>query len=233
MQECPAAPAEADPVPETAPLAVRLQMLSTEHWGLLATRSMIWNEIFTRTGMFLTTLSAAAVAIALVAQASEFGDDFRIFALLVLPVVLLLGVGTAIRLNDALQEDVFLVMGMNRLRRAYLDIAPELEPHFITSGFDDLPSVFQSYNGYGRPMSMDVTPGRVLSSLAAIVSVLDCVLVGIIVALLANSSSDNAAIYVTAGVLAGAATAVVAIGIVPYRAITRAMREYQPRFPKP
>jgi len=229
MQESPAAPVEAAPVPETAPLAVRVQILSTEHWGLLATRSMIWNEIFTRTGMFLTTLSAAAVAIALVAQASEFGDDFRVFALLVLPV----GVGTAIRLNDALQEDVFLVMGMNRLRRAYLDIAPELEPHFITSGFDDLPSVFQSYNGYGRPMSMNVTPGRVLSSSAAIVSVLDCVLVGIIVALLANSSSDSAVIYVTAGVLAGAAAAVVAIGIVPYRAITRAMREYQPRFPKP
>src|SRR5690606_27520953 len=121
MQESPAAPAAADAIPEVAPLAVRVQILATEHWGLLATRSMIWNEIFTRTGMFLTTLSAAAVAIALVAQASEFGDDFRIFALLVLPVVLLLCIGTAIRLNDALQEDVSLVMGMNRLRRAYLD----------------------------------------------------------------------------------------------------------------
>jgi hypothetical protein len=46
-----------------------MQILATGHWGLLATRSMIWNEIFMRAGMFLTTLSASIVALALVAQA--------------------------------------------------------------------------------------------------------------------------------------------------------------------
>jgi hypothetical protein len=224
---------EPAPVTATVPDAVRIQILATEHWGLLATRSMIWNEIFTRSGMFLTTLSAAAVAIALVAQASDFGQDFRIFALLVLPVVLLLGVGTAIRLNDSLQEDVALVMGMNRLRRAYFDIAPELEPHFITTGFDDIPSIFQSYSGYGRPMSMGVTPGRVLSGAAAIVSILDCVLTGIIAALLANLASDRPVVYVTVGVIAGIVTAIVAVGVVPYRSISRALAEYEPRFPRP
>ena len=40
----------------------RAQLLSTEHWSLLATRSMSWNEAFSRTGMFLSTLSAATVA---------------------------------------------------------------------------------------------------------------------------------------------------------------------------
>jgi hypothetical protein len=230
MQESPADPPE--PQPATVPDAVRIQILATEHWGLLATRSMIWNEIFTRTGMFLTTLSAAAVAIALVAQASEFGQDFRVFSLLVLPVVLLIGTGTVIRLSAALEEDVSLVMGMNRLRRAYLDIAPDLEPHFITSGHDDLPSILQSYSGYGRPMPMGPTPGRVLSGSATIVSILDCVLVGIIVALLVNLGTDHAAVYVTAGVFAGLAAAVVAIGIMPYRLITRAVRDYQPRFPR-
>jgi hypothetical protein len=218
--------------PATAPDSVRLQILATEHWSLLATRSMIWNEIFTRTGMFLTTLSAAAVAIALVAQASDFGQDFRVFALLVLPVVLLIGTGTVIRLNNALEEDISLVMGMNRLRRAYLDIAPELEPYFITSGHDDLPSILQSYSGYGRPMPMGVTPGRVLSSSAAIVGILDSVLVGIIVALLANLVTDHAAVYVTAGVVAGLMAAIVVIGVVPYRVISRSVAEYQPRFPR-
>lgn len=47
--------------------SVRMQILATEHWSLLATRSMVWNEMFTRAGMFLTTLSASIVALALVA----------------------------------------------------------------------------------------------------------------------------------------------------------------------
>ena len=71
--------------------AVRAQILATEHWSLLATRSMTWNEIFSRASMFFTVLSAAVVALALVAQATAFGSGFRLFALLVLPVVLLVG----------------------------------------------------------------------------------------------------------------------------------------------
>ena len=74
--------------------AVRAQILATEHWSLLATRSMTWNEIFSRASMFVTVLSAAGVALALVAQATGFGPSFRLFALLVLPVVLLVGLAT-------------------------------------------------------------------------------------------------------------------------------------------
>jgi len=61
--------------------AVRAQILATEHWSLLATRSMTWNEMFSRAAMFLTVLSAAVVALALVAQATGFGPGFRSFAL--------------------------------------------------------------------------------------------------------------------------------------------------------
>jgi hypothetical protein len=220
-----------DPRPDL-PDAVRIQILATEHWSLLANRSMIWNEIFTRTGMFLTTLSAAAVAIALVAQATDFGENFRIFSLLVLPVELLLGFGTFIRLNAALEEDFWLVVGMNRLRRAYFDIAPDLEQYFVTSGFDDVPGFMQSYSAFGRPISFGVTPGRVLSSSAAIVGVLDCLLVGITAALLIGLVDDRSGVYVTGGIVAALLAAVIVTGVVPYRAITRAMREYQPRFPR-
>jgi len=54
--------------------AMRLQILSTEHWSLLASRSLAWNESFSRADMFLSTLSGAIVALALVAQATEFGE---------------------------------------------------------------------------------------------------------------------------------------------------------------
>src|SRR5712691_2271146 len=67
--------------------AMRAQILATEHWSLLATRSMTWNEVFSRASMFVTVLSAAVVALALVAQATAFGPNFRLFALLMLPIV--------------------------------------------------------------------------------------------------------------------------------------------------
>src|SRR5262245_60331231 len=106
--------------------AVRTQILATEHWSLLATRSMIWNEAFSRASMFLTVVSAAMVALALVAQATAFGQDFRVFALVVLPIVLLVGLGTYSRLTAINEQDLWLVIGMNRLRHAYTELAPEL-----------------------------------------------------------------------------------------------------------
>jgi hypothetical protein len=108
--------------------AVRAQLPTSEHWSLLATRSMLWNETFSRAGRFLTVLSAAGVALALVAQATAFGPDFRTFALLGMPVVLLLGLATAVRLDDTVTEDCGLVVGMNQLRHAYLELAPSWSP---------------------------------------------------------------------------------------------------------
>ena len=85
-----AVPTEAD----AAARALRVQLLATEHWSLLATRSLSWNESFARAGMFLTLLSGAIVALALVAQATSFGDAFVLFAVMILPVVLFIGVAT-------------------------------------------------------------------------------------------------------------------------------------------
>ena len=59
--------------PGTTPAALRVQILSTEHWSLLATRSQTWNESFARAQMFLSVLAASVIALALVAQASSFG----------------------------------------------------------------------------------------------------------------------------------------------------------------
>ena len=127
------------------PEAVRVQILATEHWSLLATRNITYSAIFSRTSIFLTVVSAAVVALALVAQATEFGDRFYVFALLVLPVALFIGLATFVRLIDARIEDFWLVSGMNRLRHAYLEIAPELEPYFVTGHHDDRQGLYETY----------------------------------------------------------------------------------------
>ncbi|MBA3380280.1 MAG: hypothetical protein H0T97_00225 [Actinobacteria bacterium] len=124
------------------PEALRVQILATEHWSLLATRSMTYGEVFSRASIFLTVVSASVVALALVAQATDFGDGFYVFALLVLPVVLFIGVATYVRLIDTQIEDAWLVFGMNRLRHAYIEIAPELEPYFVTGLYDDEQGLF-------------------------------------------------------------------------------------------
>jgi hypothetical protein len=54
-----------------APDAVRVQILATEHWSLLAARNITYGAIFSRASIFLTVVSAAVVALGLVAQASS------------------------------------------------------------------------------------------------------------------------------------------------------------------
>lgn len=129
--------------------ALRAQILGVEHWSLLATRVALWQEIFSRTGTFLAIVSAAVVSLSLVVQATGFGQDFRIVALLVLPLVLLVGMATYTRLLEADIEDAWMVVGMNRLRHAYVDLVPGLERYLVTGYHDDEASLLQTY-GFGR-----------------------------------------------------------------------------------
>src|SRR5216684_8744203 len=122
------------------PLAAgKLQILATEHWSLLATRSLTYTESLGRVNMFLGILSGAVIALALVAQADRFGTTFIAVAIFMLAVVFFVGVATVRRLLMLNIDDYRWVVGMNRLRHAYLDLHPELEPNFITSPYDDLP----------------------------------------------------------------------------------------------
>ena len=121
--------------------ALRMQVLATEHWGLLATRSMVWNEMFARAGMFLTTLTGAVVALALVAQATDFSTGFLIFALAILPVELFVGFASVVRMGKANYYDSLCVIGMNRIRHAYMQLTPEIEPFLVMGTHDDLDSI--------------------------------------------------------------------------------------------
>jgi uncharacterized membrane protein YuzA (DUF378 family) len=205
--------------------AVRAQILATEHWSLLATRSMTWNESFSRASMFVTVLSAAGVALALVAQATGFGAGFRLFALLVLPVVLLVGLGTFLRLCAANVDDFGLVIGMNRLRYAYLELAPELEPYFVTGHHDDPASIMQSH-GLGYRLNLSC----VLGATPALVGAINVVLVGVVAALIAEVLGAEGTASVVVGVIA-ALVAAVGHAALMFRAIRGVHRSHRPRFP--
>src|SRR5207244_9788933 len=118
---------------------VLFRSLATEHWSLLATRALTYQESLGRVNMFLTILSGAVIALALVAQADHFGAAFISIAIFMLSVVLLTGVFTVARLMSLNRDDFRWVLAMNCIRNAYLEMHPELEPAFMTSPYDDLP----------------------------------------------------------------------------------------------
>lgn len=206
--------------------AVRVQILATEHWSLLATRSMTWNEVFSRASMFITVLSAAVVALALVAQATAFGPSFRLFALLVLPIVLLVGVATVIRLGAANTDDFWVVLGMNRLRHAYLELAPVQEPYFVTAHHDDETSVLQSF-GMNRPLSL----GGFLAGTPNLVAAINIVVAGVLFALIADTLGASDTIDAMIGVAAALAAAA-GFGMLALGTLRSARRSFHPRFPR-
>jgi hypothetical protein len=184
------------PPPEGAPVSfgpTALQILTTEHWSLLAARSLVYTEAMSRTSIFVAALTGSVVALALVAQANEFGTEFVAFALVLLPVVFFLGVATFVRLVQVNWEDACWVQGMNRIRHAYLDLAPELEPYFVTSRYDDDRGILQS------SVAMRRWPSRTQAFVAVpgVVGVVDSVVAGAVVGIAAiGLDLDTAAVMV-------------------------------------
>src|SRR5256885_16653217 len=95
----------ATPGAAPTPVQIRLQILSTEHWSLLASRNLAWNETFSRGSMYLSTLSGSIVALGLIGGVDGFGIPFFTFALVLLPVVLFVGIGTWIRMGASNYHD--------------------------------------------------------------------------------------------------------------------------------
>ena len=186
MTNEPSAQQDTRPNPPDA-LAGRLQVLATEHWSLLATRSLTYMESFTRASMFLTVLTGAVVALALFAQVDHFHETFVVAAILILSVVVFVGLVTMGRIGALNIENVHWVAGMNRLRHAYLEMYPDLEPYFIAGTHDDMRGVMLTMDlpteARGGLLSR-VTAG--LTSLPAMLSIIVGVVAGVLGALVAG-----------------------------------------------
>ena len=151
-----------------------LDILTTEHWSLLSTRTLGYQEMFGRTTVFLATLTGAVVALALVAQATGFGRETLSVALLLIAVVLFIGLTTFVRSVAINYEDARWITGMNLLRQAYLQIVPELEPFFVT-GHE--PEADRSALAYGSRQRLAVLANS-LTTTSGVVAVLNSVLAG-------------------------------------------------------
>ena len=212
--------------------STRLQVLATEHWSLLATRALTYSEALTRVTIFLAILSGAMIALALVAQVDHFDRTFIAIAIPMLSIVLFAGIATVARLMALNRDDYRWVIGMNRLRNAYLALHPELEPHFVASPYDDLPGALQT-------LGVDLTAARKLGSVFHVPQTLPGMLT-VIVAAVAGAIGALAALAIpvpSPGVwIAAAAVFVLALVLMQIwgrRGVKRLPPSLEPRFPSP
>jgi hypothetical protein len=204
-------------------------ILATEHWSLLAARSLIWNEAQSRATVFLTVLSASIIALALLADATGFGAQTTTLALVLLPVVFLLGIAAYARLVQINTEEFQLVLAMNRLRHAYLQIEPGLERYFTTGHHDDERGVIATYM-LDRP-SRQWLWVHFLVNTPTIVATVDAALAAAIVVLVLQIAE-----VARAGAVAGGAVAFVVVWGVLFRLQLHTLRPFRdktPRFPTP
>jgi hypothetical protein len=219
-------------MPPQRPDSEAIQILATEHWSLLATRALTYQESLGRVNMFLAILSGAVIALALIAQADRFGPTFISIAIFMLAVVCVVGIFTVARLMSLNRDDFNWVVGMNRLRHAYLQIHPELEPHFLTSQYDDIHGVMQSLGI--EPTGPQTRAGSFvhgLSTLPGLVSVIVAAVAGAIAGLAGAGFGATPPIVILVGI--GAFVAALTALVLWQGGNIRRESGFRPRFPSP
>lgn len=207
-----------------------VQILATEHWSLLASRSLAYNEAFTRGGMFLAFLSTSFVALALLAQAMAFGEYFLTVAAVVLAFDLVIGLATYGRISGANVDDLRAVHGMARIRHGYTEIAPIVAPYFTSATNDDPTSVTSAY---GSPSSSGI--GLILYGLTTsggMIGLITSMVGGVFAAVLALIIGITGALAVWIGV-GGAVLVFAALLILTVGSVPRSQATMTVMFPAP
>jgi hypothetical protein len=137
----------APPEPTAAkPDAAMLSEALRGEYSMLATMlATVWSASLSRVSLFLGVVSAIGLALGFAAQAGGgFGSTFTVIALVALPLALLLGLGTFVRTIELQREAYVYIAGMNRIRHAMVNAAPDIRPFLVLSIYDDPAGVYRS-----------------------------------------------------------------------------------------
>jgi hypothetical protein len=121
-----------------------LTALTTEHFTLQGARAQTMSESSARASLYIIAVSSTLVALGFIAQLSEIGDVFNVFALTVLPTLYMLGAVTFVRLVECSAEDFRYGQAINRIRAYYKEIAGDRADLFLLSAHDDPAGVLAS-----------------------------------------------------------------------------------------
>jgi hypothetical protein len=202
--------------------SLRAQMLATEHWSLLASRSTTQSEVLTRIAIFLTLVSAGLVTLGVLGNATQFSGWFGVAALGVLFLLVVLGVITQLRVFNTATEDLVYVLAMNRLRAAYVDLDPGIRPYLMMGTTDDLPGSQQTYYAYAARNLV-----QVFASSMVLILVVDASLVGLFTGALTYALSGSVGWSIAIGVVLAVA-AFVGWMVWGYRGYNAVWRLHEP-----
>jgi hypothetical protein len=179
-----------------------LTTLTTEHFTLQGARAATIGESTARANIFVFALSSTLVALGFIGQVTDLGDAFRIFALVVLPTLYVLGVFTFVRLVESSVEDLYYGRAVNRIRSYYRRELGDDARYLLLGGHDDVQGVLSNM---GIPRA---SRWQLYFTLATMVAVLDAVVGGSAVAFLAGSLGVATWLAVVLGAIASTASAV-------------------------
>jgi hypothetical protein len=165
--------------------AEMLQILITEHNNLQAARSATVSEANGRTSLFLGAVSSSIVALAFIGQISEMGIAFFVFALILLPSIIFLGLVTFIRVDQTGTEDMIAARSINRIRHYYTEVAPRANTYFMLSTNDDMAAYVENLGGRASIFQQFVSTAGLVG---VINSIITAVFVGLLMFSLLNAS---------------------------------------------
>jgi hypothetical protein len=196
-----------------------LDILTTEHWSLLSTRALGYQEMFARTTIYVAILSGTVVALALLAQATRFSRETLWLALVLISVDMFIGVSTFVRSVEINFEDARWVTGMSLLRSAYVKIVPGLEPYFVAAHTVDSELRALGHGSHQFPANL----GSSLTTTSSTVATLNSVLAGA----LASDVSALSGLSIGSSAMVGALVSI-ASGAMHVRYAARYRRRHAP-----
>ena len=203
-----------------------LSTLTTEHFTLQGARASAIGEMGARSSLYLSAVSSALIALGFVAQVSEVGQTFRLFALAILPVLFFLGLVTYVRLLEKSIEEIYHARAINRIRGYYLELAGRDARYFLLTGHDDATGVFAN-------MGLSSSRSQLVFTSASMIAIVNSVVAGAGTALLiAAATTAGPALAVGCG--AGVAVAVASAHLLhERRAFARAFSSMKVLSPSP
>lgn len=207
-------------VPELA------QYAAAEHFTLQAARVATTTEAVGRATVFLGSVSGVVLALAFIGQVSNLDQPFPLFALVLLPPLLFAGLVTFVRVLESAIEYMVYERGMNRIRRLFVERAPELRDYLILSTHDDTIGTL-SNTGAGPSFR------QMFLTTAGLVAVVDSVIAASLAAVIAGTVVRASAVTT---LVAGALAFVIILAchqIYQYVTWRRYERRIPVRFPSP
>jgi hypothetical protein len=180
-----------------------LTALTTEHFTLQGARSQAASESASRASLYILSVSSTLVALGFLAQASQTGETFDLFALTVLPTLYVLGVFTFVRVVECGVEDFRYGVAINRIRNYYKQIAGDQAQLFLLSGHDDGRGVFEN-------AAVPPEGRKQFLTFATVVAVINSVVGGSAIAIALGAIAD-ASLGIAAGI--GGALALVSLAL--------------------